>query len=81
MHWQQSHIPILKMLSFPSQWHFSEIKKLIIEIGNAQWVDGYGLDGDQEAFEFYEHLIHSNKANDGKSDSYDPDSYVGKPDA
>ena len=57
------------MLSFPSQWHFSEIKKLLIDIGNAQWVDSSGIDEHQEAFEFYEHLISPTQTEGVKSDS------------
>ena len=51
-----SHIPILTMITFPPQLHFSAIKKFLIDIGNAQWVDGSGVDEYQEAFELYEHL-------------------------
>jgi hypothetical protein len=64
------------MLTFPSQWHFSEIKKFLIDIGNAQWVESSGIDEHQEAFELYEHLITPTKSDDVK-----PDSNVGKPDA
>ena len=62
------------MLAFPSQWHFSEIKKLLIDIGNAQWVDSSGIDEHQEAFEFYEHLI-----SPSKTDGVKPDSNVVQP--
>lgn len=62
------------MLSFPSQWHFSGIKKLLIDIGNAQWVDSSGIDEHQEAFEFYEHLISPTQTEGVK-----PDSNVGQP--
>ena len=44
------------MLTFPPQLNFSAIKKFLIDIGNAQWVDGSGVDEYQEAFELYEHL-------------------------
>ena len=64
------------MLTFPSQWHFSEIKKFLIDIGNAQWVESSGIDEHQEAFELYEHLISPTKPDDAK-----PDSNVEKPDA
>ena len=64
------------MLAFLSQWHFSEIKKLLINIGNAQWVDSSGIDEHKEAFEFHEHLISPTQEDDVK-----PVSNVGKPDA
>ena len=64
------------MLAFPSQWNLSEIKKFLIDIGNAQWVDDSGIDKDQDVFELYEHIISPTKAEDVKADSY-----VGMPDA
>ena len=64
------------MLAFLSQWHFSEIKKLLINIGNAQWVDSSGIDEHKEAFEFHEHLISPTQ-----EDGVKPVSNVGKPDA
>ena len=50
--------------------------KFLVDLGNAQWVDGSGFDEQQEAFDLYEHLVSPNQKDDGE-----PDSYVGKPDA
>ena len=66
----------LKMVVIPSQWHFSAIMKFLIDLGNAQWIDGSGIDEQQEAFDMYEHLIRTTKADD-----VEPDSSVGKPEA
>ena len=49
--------------------------KFLIDLGNAQWIDGSGIDEKQEAFDIYEHLISTTKADDAE-----PDSSVGKPD-
>ena len=56
------------MIAFPNQWHASKIKKFLVDIGNAQWVDS-GIDNNQDAFELYEHLINRTKDNDGTPDS------------
>ena len=66
----------LKMPAIPSKWQFSVIMKFLVDLGNAQWVDGSGVDEQQEAFDLYEHLVSPNQKDDGE-----PDSYVGKPDA
>ena len=34
----------LKMVVIPSQWHFSAMMKFLIDLGNAQWIDGSGID-------------------------------------
>ena len=56
------------MLTFPPQLHFSAIKKFLIDIGNAQWVDGSGVDESQEVFELYEHLHRPTKSKVAKPD-------------
>ena len=65
----------LKMPAIPSQWQFSEIMKLFIDLGNAQWVDGSGVGEQQDALDLFEHLVSPTKKDDGEQDSY-----VGKPD-
>ena len=56
------------MIAFPNQWHASKIKKFLVDIGNAQWVDS-GIDTNQDAFELYEHLINRTKDKDRTPDS------------
>ena len=46
----------LKMPAIPSQWQFSEIMKLFIDLANAQWVDGSGVGEQQDALDLFEHL-------------------------
>ena len=56
----------LKMVVIPSQRHFSAMMKFLIDLGNAQWIDGSGIDEKQEAFDIYEHLISTTKADDAE---------------